>query len=66
MHHLSDKELMHLEDHLKMEELMVKKLDHCSQLSTDQEIKTLCGKLIQGHRDNFQKVLKHLNDKKLQ
>ncbi len=66
MHHLSNKELLHLEDSLAMEELMVKKLTQCSEMATDQEIKNLCGSFIQNHKNNFQTMVKHLKDKKLQ
>lgn len=66
MHHLSNKELLHLEDHLKMEELMVKKLDQCSQMAQDSEIKNLCSQFSQKHRGNFQTMVKHLQDKQLQ
>lgn len=66
MHHLSSKELMHLEDHLNMEELMVKKLTQCSEMATDQEIKNMCGKFIQSHKSNFQTIVKHIKDKNLQ
>jgi len=66
MHHISSKELMHLEDHLNMDELMVKKLTQCSEMATDPEIKNLCGQFIQSHKTNFQTIVKHIKDKNLQ
>ncbi|UNC92381.1 hypothetical protein [Candidatus Contubernalis alkaliaceticus] len=66
MHHLSGKELMHLEDHLNMEELMVKKLTQCQEMAVDPEVKNICGQFIQNHKNNFQTIVKHIKDKNLQ
>lgn len=66
MHHLSNKELLHLEDQLAMEELMTKKLTLCSEMAVDQEIKNMCGKFIQSHKNNFQTLVRHIKDIQLQ
>lgn len=57
---LTSKEVMYLEDHIKMESLMSKYLGQCSAQCSDAELKKMCGDLSQLHHNNHMALSKHV------
>ena len=66
MHHLTQRELMYLEDFLKAEQLAYKSMNFMSEQCTDQSVKQLCQNCAQSHKQNYQTMVKHLNHGTLQ
>jgi ferritin-like metal-binding protein YciE len=63
---LTAKELMHLEDYLVMEQTCGKNLNFYSNQIQDQQLKSALQQMAQKSQGNFQRMVKHLNDQKLQ
>lgn len=66
MHHLTQRELLYLEDFLKAEQLSYKSMNYFADQCTDPSIKRLCQDSAQSHRQNYQTMVKHLNAGTLQ
>jgi len=66
MHHLTQRELMYLDDFLKSEQLTYKSMSVFAEQCTDQSVKQLCLDCAQSHKQNFQTMLKHINSGTLQ
>jgi hypothetical protein len=66
MHHLTQRELMYLDDFLKSEQLTYKSMNFFADQCTDQSVKQLCLDCAQSHKHNFQTMLKHINSGTLQ
>jgi len=66
MHHLTQRELMYLDDFLKSEQLTYKSMNIFAEQCTDQSVKQLCLDSAQSHKQNFQTMLKHINSGTLQ
>jgi ferritin-like metal-binding protein YciE len=58
---LSDKELMHLEDFLEMEQTYVKTLNHLTNTIQDNQCKQIFQQMAQKNQQNFQNISKHLS-----
>lgn len=61
MHHMTQRELMCLEDFLKSEQLAYKSVSFFADQCTDPSVKRLCQDCAQSHRQNYQTMVKHLN-----
>lgn len=58
---LSDKELMHLEDFLTIEQSSVKTLNHLANMTQDQQLKQTLQQMAQKCQQDWQMMSKHLN-----
>jgi len=63
---LTSKELMLLQDNIKMCENNIKFLEGCVELVTDPQAKTLCQQMIKEHQDDIQMLMKHINSATMQ
>ncbi|MBS4021957.1 MAG: hypothetical protein KGZ79_06005 [Dethiobacter sp.] len=66
MHHLTQRELLYLEDFLKNEQLNYKSMTFFAEQCTDQSIKQLCQDAAQTAKQNYQTMVKHINTGTLQ
>lgn len=66
MHHLTQRELLYLEDFLSAEQLAYKSMNFMSEQCTDPSIKQLCQDCAQSHKQNYQTMVKHLSHGTLQ
>ncbi|MBS4032467.1 MAG: spore coat protein [Clostridiales bacterium] len=66
MHHLTQRELMFLEDYLKNEQLCTKTMNFYAEQCTDPSIKQLCQDCAQSHQQNYQTMVRHLSSHTLQ
>jgi hypothetical protein len=66
MHHLTQRELLYLEDFLKAEQLAYKSMNFFAEQCTDQSVKQLCQDCAQSHKQNYQTMVKHLDSGTLQ
>lgn len=58
---LSDKELLHLEDFLDMEQTCVKTMNYFASTVQDKQAKQLFQQMAQKGQQHFQTISKHLN-----
>lgn len=58
---ISEKELMHLEDFLNMEQTYVKTLNYFSNSIQDNQTKQLFQQMASKNQQNFDVISKHLN-----
>lgn len=61
MPNLTSKELSALEDQLGAEQLLVKKYQLVSQMTSDPQIRTKCDQIAQKHQEHFNRLMTHLN-----
>lgn len=66
MHHLTQRELLYLEDFLKAEQLSYKTMNFFAEQCTDQSVKQLCQDAAQSHKQNYQTMMKHVKGGTLQ
>lgn len=66
MHHLTQRELLYLEDFLKAEQLAYKSMNFMAEQCTDSAIKQACQDCAQSHKQNYQTMVKHLSSGNLQ
>lgn len=57
---LTSRELMYLEDHIKMEGLMSKYMSQCAAQCSDAELKKMCTDLAQLHHNNYTALSRHV------
>jgi len=58
---LTKKELMLIDDNIKMAENSVKFMQGCAQIATDPQVKGLCQQMAREHQDGIQMLMKHIN-----
>ena len=61
MANLTSKELTALEDHLSMEELLVKKYHTVASTTGDPQLKSKCEQIASKHQEHYKKLLSLLN-----
>lgn len=66
MHHLTQLELLHLQDYLKNEQLAQKCATFWADQCSDASIKQVCQDAAQTHKQNYQMMVKHLNASQFQ
>ncbi len=66
MHHLTQRELLYLEDFLKAEQLTQKSMNFFAEQCSDQSIKQLCQDAAQVSKQNYQTMVKHIQSGTLQ
>lgn len=58
---LTSKELTAIEDQLKMEQIVIKKLNYYAQTTTDPQIKTQFETTCSKHQNHYNRLLSQLN-----
>ncbi len=58
---LTSKNLTILEDQLNAEDLTIKKMEHYAQYAQDTQIKDICSRAAQLHKQHFNFLLSYLN-----
>lgn len=66
MPQITSRELMLLEDHIKMEANMEKCFNHFSNEISDPQLKSLCQQMSQTHRQHIQTLSRHITQQALQ
>lgn len=58
---LTTKELILLQDNIKMTENGIKFMQGCAEMVTDPQVKGLCQQMIKDHQNDLQTLMKHIN-----
>lgn len=58
---LTSKELMLIQDNIKMIDNSIKYLQSCAQSASDAQVKGLCQSLATEHQDNLRVLTRHIN-----
>jgi len=58
---LTSKELMLLQDNIKMTENSIKFIQYCADTATDAQVKGLCQSMAREHQDDLKTLIKHIN-----
>lgn len=66
MPQITSRELMLLEDHIKLEDNMTKCFNHFANEINDQQIKSLCQQMAQDHQQMIQSLTRHISQQNLQ
>ena len=61
MANLTSRELSYIEDHLSMENVLIKKYQAMSEQTNDTVIKEKCDSIANKHQQHFNCLLGHLN-----
>ena len=63
---LTTKELLLLQDNIKMTQNSIKFMQGCVEFCTDQQSKTLCQQMATDHQSDLQTLIKHINSATMQ
>jgi uncharacterized protein YerC len=63
---LTSKELMLVQDNIKMTQNSIKIMDSFAELCTDAQIKSLCQQMAKDHQSDLQTLVKHINTATIQ
>ncbi|MDP4180703.1 MAG: hypothetical protein Q8942_06395 [Bacillota bacterium] len=63
---LTSKELMLIQDNIKMTQNSIKFMESCADICTDSQIKNLCQQMVRDHQSDLQTLIKHINSANLQ
>mgnify|MGYP000858014405 CR=1 FL=1 len=63
---LTSKELMLLQDNIKMTENSVKFMAGCAEMASDPQIKGICQQMVKDHQSDLQALMKHINTTTMQ
>lgn len=58
---LTTKELMLIDDNIKMAENSIKFMQGCAQMATDPQVKNICQQMVKEHQQGIQMLMKHIN-----
>lgn len=58
---LTSKELMLLQDNIRMTENSIKFMQGCAEMVVDPQIKGICQQMAQDHQNDLQILMKHVN-----
>ncbi|HEX2946526.1 MAG TPA: hypothetical protein VHT96_11290 [Clostridia bacterium] len=58
---LTTKELLLVQDDIKMAENSIKFLQTCADMATDAQVKGLCQSMAKEHQQDMQTMIKHIN-----
>lgn len=58
---LTSKELMLVQDSIKMAENSIKFMQGCADIATDAQVKGLCQSMAKEHQQDLQVLIKHIN-----
>jgi rubrerythrin len=63
---LTSKELMLIQDNIKMAENSIKFMQGCAEIATDATIKGLCTSMVKDHQSDLQVLAKYINSAGMQ
>jgi hypothetical protein len=58
---LTSKELLLVQDNIKMAENSIKFMQYCAEAATDAQVKGLCQSMAREHQDDLKTLIKHIN-----
>jgi rubrerythrin len=58
---LTNKELLLIQDNIKMTENSIKFLQGCAEIAVDAQIKGICQSMAKEHQTDLQTLIKHIN-----
>ena len=63
---LTSKELMLIQDNIKMTENSIKFMQGCAEIATDPQVKGLCQSMAREHQSDLQTLAKHISNATMQ
>lgn len=63
---LTTKEMMLLQDNIKMTENSIKFMEGCAEICNDQQVKSLCQQMVKDHQNDLKIFMKHINTATMQ
>ncbi len=63
---LTTKELLLIQDNIKMTQNSIKILEGCAELASDQQVKGLCQQMAKDHQSDVQLLMKHISTASVQ
>lgn len=63
---LTSKELMLIQDNIKMTQNCINFMQGCSDISSDQQIRNLCQQMVKDHQNDLQTLIKHVGSANMQ
>lgn len=63
---LTTKELLLIQDNVKMTQNTIKFMEGCSQIVTDPQVKNACQQIAKEHQNCVQTLMKHVNTTAMQ
>ncbi len=63
---LTSKELLLIQDNIKMCQNSIKFMQGCVEMATDQQVKSLCQQMVKDHQTDLQTLAKHINTATMQ
>jgi hypothetical protein len=63
---LTTRELLYIQDNIKMTENSIKLMQSCAEMATDPQIKGLCQSMAREHQQDLQTLIKHVNSSTVQ
>ncbi len=58
---LTSKELMLVQDNIKIAENSIKFIQSCADAATDAQVKGLCQSMVREHQEDLKTLIKHVN-----
>lgn len=58
---LTQRELLDLEEHLKLQQLMIKQLSFCATACNDPQLQAMCQNMVDKHPRAYNTMAKYLN-----
>jgi hypothetical protein len=58
---LTSKELMLVQDNIKIAENSIKFIQPCADAATDAQVKGLCQSMVREHQEDLKTLIKHVN-----
>ena len=58
---LTTKELLLVQDNIKMAENSIKFMQYCADTATDAQVKGLCQSMVREHQQDLTTLIKHIN-----
>ncbi|MCX7923457.1 MAG: PA2169 family four-helix-bundle protein [Clostridia bacterium] len=63
---LTAKELMLVQDNIKMTQNTIRFMEGCAELASDAQVKSVCQQMAQDHQSDLQTFIKHINTATMQ
>lgn len=58
---LTTRELLYIQDNIKMTENSIKLMQSCAEMATDPQVKGLCQSMAREHQQDLQTLIRHVN-----
>ncbi|MGI6669144.1 MAG: hypothetical protein ACOX4M_07030 [Acetivibrionales bacterium] len=63
---LTTRELLYIQDNIKMTENSIKLMQSCAEMASDPQIKGLCQSMAREHQQDLQTLIRHVNASNVQ